>query len=64
MGALNENVSENEMEKMALEQNAEGFTYHLDLKYGKILAGSYRMDCQSPSNESWPLYLKVKKEIK
>ncbi|WP_163835628.1 hypothetical protein [Spartinivicinus ruber] len=56
-GPLQRNVSEADMIKLAEAANAEGFTYHSSLKYGKVLVGAYPMDCQSPANESWPLYL-------
>lgn len=56
-GPLQTNVSEEDMVNLANAANAEGFTYQPDLKYGKVLIGSFPSDCQSQANLSWPLYL-------
>ncbi|NEO51169.1 MAG: hypothetical protein F6K55_46690 [Moorea sp. SIO4A3] len=57
-GGLLSGVSEADMVKLATEANANGFTYHPSLNYGRIMVGDYPEGCQSPANESWPLYLK------
>ncbi|WP_424101254.1 hypothetical protein [Moorena producens] len=58
-GGLLSGVSEADMVKLATEANANGFTYHPSLNYGRIMVGDYPEDCKSPANESWPLYLVV-----
>jgi len=35
----------------------DGFAYHSGLKYGEMIK-SYPYPCQSPKNESWPLFLR------
>lgn len=57
-GPLQTNVSEATMVKLATDANANGFTYQPQLNYGQLLIGNYPMDCKSPANMSWPLYLK------
>ena len=57
-GEIKRGVSEDDMVRMATAANAEGFTYHPGLGYGKLLIGSYPEDCKSHSSLSWPLYLR------
>jgi len=58
-GDLRREISEAQMISLATQVNANGFTYHPSLRYGKLMIGGYPKDCQSPPNESWPLYLLV-----
>jgi len=58
-GSLKKHISLSNMIKLADKDNAKGFTYHSGLKYGEVIIGNYPEKCKSPSNESWPLYLKV-----
>ncbi|WP_157369038.1 hypothetical protein [Algicola sagamiensis] len=63
-GPLHTNMTEEEMIALATQQNAEGFTYHPSLRYGRVLNGTYPVGCQSPTNESWPLYLSHYRDYK
>ena len=56
-GPVLKGVSEMEMVRMARKACAVGFAYHAGLKFGSLIVGTYPMDCRSPANESWPLYL-------
>ena len=38
-----------------------GFTYHPTLKFGQFIS-KYDRSCQSPSDQSWPLYLAAEGE--
>jgi hypothetical protein len=58
-GDLKKGVRKDYMIRLATKVDAEGFTYHPSLKYGKLIIGDYPKGCKSPSNMSWPLYLKV-----
>ncbi len=51
-------VTEAEMIKRASAANSSGFTFHPSLGYGALLLEEYPRDCRSPSNLSWPLYLR------
>ncbi|MBU6953311.1 ankyrin repeat domain-containing protein [Hahella sp. HN01] len=57
-GATQTNITEEGMIKLAREANADGFVYHPSLKRGAVLTEAYDRSCQSPANQSWPLYLK------
>jgi TIR domain-containing protein len=57
-GQLLRGVTEEEMIKRASAANSSGFTFHPALGYGELLLGEYPKDCRSPSNLSWPLYLR------
>ncbi len=59
-GDLYTDVSEIDMMRLATTAGAEGFTYHSKLRYGQLIIGNYPQGCKSPSNQSWPLYLKLK----
>jgi len=59
-GALQYNVNEADMVKLATKAKANGFTYTPYYNYGQLLIGDYPMSCKSPANLSWPLYLKSK----
>lgn len=56
-GSLQKNISKEEIEALAIDAHAVGYTYHPSLKYGQVMKGFFPSGCQSPSNESWPLYL-------
>jgi hypothetical protein len=58
-GELKRGVSETDMKRLATDAGAEGFTYQPMLKFGKLIIGAYPTGCKSPSNLSWPLYLKI-----
>ena len=58
-GDVMRGVSEDDMIRLATEAGAEGFAYHPSLKYGSLMIGSYPAGCKSPTNLSWPLYLKT-----
>jgi hypothetical protein len=57
-GELLKGVTEEDMIKRASAANSNGFTFHLNLGYGKLLLGEYPKGCKSPANMSWPLYLR------
>ncbi len=42
-----------------LEETIYGFTYTPVYNYGYVMIGQYPMNCKSPTNQSWPLYLKT-----
>ncbi len=56
-GPLMTNTTEFAMFRAAREAGAEGFTFHPDLAFGKVMVGAYPAGCSSPANMSWPLYL-------
>lgn len=62
-GPIQRNVTEDSMAKMAAATNANGFTYTPVYNYGAVLIGQYPMNCKSPANQSWPLYLKTDSTI-
>jgi len=57
-GPLHTDVNEAEMVNLATKADANGFTYHPSLRYGKVMVGDYPKGCESPANKSWPLYLR------
>ena len=57
-GEVLKGVTEEDMIKRASAANADGFAFHPSLGYGTLLLGEYPKDCKSPSNMSWPLYLR------
>jgi hypothetical protein len=57
-GEVLKGVTEEDMIKRASAANANGFAFHPSLGYGTLLLGEYPKDCKSPSNMSWPLYLR------
>ena len=57
-GELLTGVNEEEMIRRASAANSSGFTFHPSLGYGRLLLEEYPEDCRSPSNMSWPLYLR------
>lgn len=57
-GAVQQNVSESDMEALANAANAGGFAFQPTLGYGTVMIGLYPAGCQSSPNLSWPLYLK------
>jgi len=58
-GAFHYDVSEADMVDVASEDSADGFIFHPMLSRGAVLTEPYDRSCQSPANESWPLYLTV-----
>ena len=54
---LHEQVSLDDMIKLAHKANAKGFTYQSELQYGYLMIGEYPEGCKSPAGESWSLYL-------
>lgn len=56
-GPLITDTNRTAMNVTANEAGAVGYTFQQELKYGKILIGSYPSGCKSPSGMSWPLYL-------
>lgn len=62
-GPLRTGVSEDDMVHEASANGADGFAYHSTLKYGRVLKKPYDRSCQSPANESWPLYLRTIKYV-
>jgi len=56
-GPLQRNVNVADMIKLAAKAGADGFTYQSSLRYGNVLKKPYDRACQSPPNQSWPLYL-------
>jgi hypothetical protein len=57
-GEVLKGVTEEDMIERASAANANGFAFHPSLGYGTLLVGEYPKGCKSPSNMSWPLYLR------
>jgi len=57
-GGVLRGVTEEEMVRRASAANANGFAFQPSLGFGTLLIGEFPKDCKSPSDLSWPLYLR------